>query len=71
VQVKALNVHLHRPEHFTLEHLAATPVASIIAAADAETRERIGSAVRMQLLPYRDGDGVTFPEETYFVTAHL
>jgi ubiquinone/menaquinone biosynthesis C-methylase UbiE len=71
VQVRMLDVHLPRPEQFALDHLAATPVASNLAAVDAEIREKIGAAVRNKLRFYMDGDGVTFPEETYFVTARL
>jgi len=71
VQVRGLNVHLDHPENFTLEHLAATPVAPTLAAVDDDVREQIGAAVRKQLQRYRDGEGVTFPEETYFVTAYV
>jgi ubiquinone/menaquinone biosynthesis C-methylase UbiE len=71
VQVRTLDVHLPDPEQFALDHLAATPVALNLAAVDSEVREQIGAAVRNQLRPYIDGDGVTFPEETYFVTARL
>ena len=71
VQVKTLVVHLPRPEKFALDHLAATPVATNLAAVGSEVCEQIGAAVRKQLRSYWDGDGVTFPEETYFVTARL
>jgi ubiquinone/menaquinone biosynthesis C-methylase UbiE len=71
VQVKSLVVHLPRPEEFTLDHLAATPVATNLAAVASEVCEQIGAAVRKQLRSYWDGDGVTFPEESYFVTARL
>jgi ubiquinone/menaquinone biosynthesis C-methylase UbiE len=71
VRVKTLAVHLPRPEKFALDHLAATPVATKLAAVASEVCEQIGAAVRQQLRSYWDGDGVTFPEETYFVTARL
>ena len=71
VQVRVLDVHLPRPEKFALDHLAATPVAANLAVVDAEIREKIGAAVWNKLRFYMDGDGVTFPEETYFVTARL
>jgi len=71
VKVRVLDVHLPRPEKFALDHLAATPVAANLAVVDAEIREKIGAAVWNKLRFYMDGDGVTFPEETYFVTARL
>ena len=71
VEVKRLDIHLPRLDTFVLDHLAATPVASAIAGLGAEVHERIGAAVRDRLRPYEDGDGVTFPEETYVVTAQL
>jgi ubiquinone/menaquinone biosynthesis C-methylase UbiE len=71
VRVKTLAVHLPHPEQFALDHLAATPVATKLATVAAEVCEQIGAAVRQQLRSYWDGDGVTFPEETYFVTARL
>lgn len=69
VRVARLDVHLPDPEKFVLDHLAATPIAAVIAAADAETCGKIGRAVMNQLRPYADGDGVTYPEEAYVLTA--
>jgi SAM-dependent methyltransferase len=69
VRVARLDVHLPNPQKFALDHLAATPIAPVIAAADAEIREKIGRAVMNQLRPYTDGDGITYPEETYVLTA--
>jgi hypothetical protein len=71
IQIKTLSIHLPRLEDFALDHLAATPVASNLAAISAKVREQIGTAVLKRLRPYVDSDGVTYPEETYFVTAHL
>jgi hypothetical protein len=56
-------------DKFVLDHLAATPIASIIAAAEPTSREGIGSSVMQRLQHYADGDGVTYPEETHVLTA--
>jgi len=65
-----LDVRLPQLDRLALEHLAATPVASTIAAADAETRAIIGASVMRQLERYADTEGtVTYPEETYVLTA--
>ncbi len=69
VQVRTLDVHLPQPENFVFEHLAATPVASAIASADPEIHQRIGAEVRNQLRSYMDRNGITFPEEAYFLLA--
>jgi hypothetical protein len=64
-------VHLPRLDKFTLDHLSATPVAPIVAAADPEAREKIGASVMAALQRYADGDGVTYPEETHVLTARV
>jgi ubiquinone/menaquinone biosynthesis C-methylase UbiE len=65
-----LDIRLPRPDQFALQHLAATPVASVIAATDAETRALIGTSVMRQLERYADAAGaITYPEETYVLTA--
>jgi len=70
IHLAHLNIRLPRIDQFALEHLAATPVASVIAAADAETRAMIGAIVMHQLERYADAAGaVTYPEETYVLTA--
>jgi ubiquinone/menaquinone biosynthesis C-methylase UbiE len=69
VSVSRMNLHLPRIDKFVLDHLAATPVAAAIDAADAEARQKIGVSVMEQLQPYADGDGITYPEETYVLTA--
>ena len=61
VRVSRINVHLPRLDKFTLDHLSATPVAPIIAAADPEAREKIGACVMKQLQRYADGDGRHLP----------
>jgi ubiquinone/menaquinone biosynthesis C-methylase UbiE len=71
VRISRINVHLPRLDKFTLDHLAATPVASVIAAADPEARNKIGTSVMKQMQRYADGDGVTFPEETLVLTAQV
>lgn len=69
VSVSRINVHLPRIDKFVLGHLAATPVATAVAAADAEARTLVGASVMEQLLNYADGDGITYPEETFVLTA--
>jgi ubiquinone/menaquinone biosynthesis C-methylase UbiE len=71
VRVSRINVHLPRLDQFALDHLAATPVAPVIAAADSEARKKIGASVMTQLQRYADGDGVTYPEETHVLTAQV
>ncbi|HTE96865.1 MAG TPA: methyltransferase domain-containing protein [Bradyrhizobium sp.] len=70
IDLARLDIQLPRLDQFALEHLAATPVASEVAAADAETRGMIGASVMHQLERYADTAGaVTYPEETYVLTA--
>ena len=69
VSLRRLDIHLPRLDKFVLDHLAATPVAAAIDAADIETRKKIGTSVMERLQGYADGDGVTCPEETYVLTA--
>jgi ubiquinone/menaquinone biosynthesis C-methylase UbiE len=71
VRVSRINVHLPRLDKFALDHLAATPVAPVIAAANPEARKNIGKRVMNQLQRYADGDGVTYPEETHVLTAQF
>jgi ubiquinone/menaquinone biosynthesis C-methylase UbiE len=71
VRVSRINVHLPHLDRFALDHLSATPLASIIATADPEVREKIGASVMGQLQRYDDGDGVTYPEETHVLTAQV
>jgi SAM-dependent methyltransferase len=70
VRVSRIKVHLPRLDKFTLDHLAATPVARI-AAADPEVSNKIGASVMQQLQRYADGDGITYPEETHVLTARV
>jgi ubiquinone/menaquinone biosynthesis C-methylase UbiE len=71
VNVSRINVHLPGIDQFVLDHLAATPIAPAVAAADAEARKQVGASVMEQLLSYVDGDGITYPEETYVLTAQV
>jgi ubiquinone/menaquinone biosynthesis C-methylase UbiE len=71
VSISRINVHLPRIDKFVVDHLAATPVATAVAAADAEARKQVGASVMEQLLSYADGDGITYPEETYVLTAQV
>ena len=69
VGISRMNIRLPPLEKFVLDHLAATPVATVIAAADPEARSKIGANVMEQLQCYTDSDGATYPEETYVLTA--
>jgi ubiquinone/menaquinone biosynthesis C-methylase UbiE len=69
VRVSRLHIHLPPLERFVLEHLAGTPVAGAIAAADAESRRNISTSVMRAMERFKDGDGVLYPEETHVVTA--
>jgi ubiquinone/menaquinone biosynthesis C-methylase UbiE len=69
VRVMRIDIHLPHLEKFALDHLAATPVAPVIATADPEVCANIGASVMKHLQPYTDGDGVTYPEETHVLTA--
>jgi len=69
VEVSRLHIHLPELDRFVLEHLAGTPVAAAIAAADAESRQNIGASVKRAMERFGDGDGVTYPEEIHVLTA--
>ncbi|MGA7485645.1 MAG: methyltransferase domain-containing protein [Xanthobacteraceae bacterium] len=68
VRLSRINVRLPRLDEFTLHHLSATPLAAAVAAVDPVLRKRIGESVMKGLQRYADGDGVTYPEETYVLT---
>ena len=70
-KVSRIEVHLPSLDKFVLDHLSATPVAGAVAAADADARTKVGEHVAQQLQRYADSDGVTYPEETYVVTARI
>jgi hypothetical protein len=69
VSVSRINLHLPRIDKFVFDHLSATPVAADIDAVGDEARRRIGTSVMEQLQRHADGDGTTFPEETFVLTA--
>jgi hypothetical protein len=69
VRVRRLDLHLPHLDQFVLHHLASTPVAPIVAAANPEARNKIGTDVMKQLQCYAAADGVTYPEETHVLTA--
>lgn len=71
VSVGRTNIHLPRIDKFVLDHLAATPVAAAIGNANEEARNNIGISVKERLHIYADGDGISYPEETYVVTARV
>ena len=70
IELARLDIRLPHIDQFALEHLAATPVAPVIASSGAETRAMIGASVMHQLERYADTAGsVIYPEETYVLTA--
>jgi ubiquinone/menaquinone biosynthesis C-methylase UbiE len=71
LRVSRIAVHLPRIDRFALNHLSATPIASVLTAADLETREQVGASVSKAMQQYADGDGVTYPEETFVLTAQV
>jgi SAM-dependent methyltransferase len=54
---------------FVLRHLAATPVASAIAALSEAGRAALGDDVREALLTYAEGDGIRYREVAHVVMA--
>jgi ubiquinone/menaquinone biosynthesis C-methylase UbiE len=71
VRIDRIDLHLPSLDQFTLQHLAATPIAPVVAAAAPETRAKVGASVAKQLQRYADGNGVTYPEETHVLTAQV
>lgn len=71
VDVSRIEVQLPRLDKFVLDHLSATPVAAAVAAVDSEARRKVGEHVKQQLRHYGENHGVTYPEETYVVTARV
>ena len=71
VRISRMRVRLPALDRFVLEHLAATPVAASVAALDLESRQSIGVSVMREMQSFSDGDGVTYPEETYVVTGRV
>ena len=69
--VERVTIDLPPVETFVLDHLAATPVASDIAAAGPVARAEIGRSVREQLHAYVRNKGVSFPEKTHLLTARV
>jgi ubiquinone/menaquinone biosynthesis C-methylase UbiE len=69
VRASRLNVHLPDLGRFVLDHLAGTPVAAVLAAADGERRQGIAASVVGEMKRFREGDGVTYPEEVHLLTA--
>jgi hypothetical protein len=71
VRVCQLEIRLPRVDRFALDHLAATPVAAVLAAAEPAARQRIGTSVAEQLQRFADAEGIAYPEETYVLTAEV
>jgi ubiquinone/menaquinone biosynthesis C-methylase UbiE len=71
MRVCRLEIRLPRVDRFALDHLAATPVAAVLAAAEPAARQRIGTSVAEQLQRFADAEGIAYPEETYVLTAEV
>ncbi len=71
VRVSRQEIHLPGVDQFALDHLAATPVAAVVATAEPEALRKIGEHVSKQLRRFADGDSVVYPEETYVLTAQV
>ncbi|MFN8525667.1 MAG: hypothetical protein U0821_21425 [Chloroflexota bacterium] len=66
-------VHLRRrtplPEAFVLDHLAATPMAGAVAAANESVRSALVQEISEALSAYRVDDGLALPAEIHLATA--
>jgi SAM-dependent methyltransferase len=71
VRVRRLEIRLPRVDRFVLDHLAATPVAAVLAAAEPAARQAIGTRVAEQLQRFADAEGIVYPEEAYILTAEV
>jgi ubiquinone/menaquinone biosynthesis C-methylase UbiE len=71
LRIERMTIDLPPVETFVLDHLAATPVASDVAAAGPVARAEIGRSVKDQLLAYVRDNGVSFPEEIHLLTARV
>jgi hypothetical protein len=71
VRICRLEIRLPRVDQFVLDHLAATPVAARLAAATPAARQAIGTSVAEQLRRFVDAEGISYPEETYVLTAEV
>jgi SAM-dependent methyltransferase len=69
LHVQKRTVRLPSVERFVIRHLAATPIAAQLRAAEEAQRTALGRDVAQQLAPYREGDEVAFPEEITVITA--
>jgi ubiquinone/menaquinone biosynthesis C-methylase UbiE len=64
-----MTMRLPAVKGFVLSHLAATPVASAVAAVGSEARAALADEVSRALQAYVDGDGLAIPDEANVVTA--
>lgn len=71
IRISRMNIHLPSLDRFVLDHLTATPISPVIATADPEVRKKLGVTVMEQLKPYAEDSGVSYPEETYVLTAQV
>ena len=69
IHPSVMNIRLPAVEELVLSHLAATPVASAVAAIGSDVRAALVHQISLALRAYVDGDGVTVPDETNLVKA--
>jgi ubiquinone/menaquinone biosynthesis C-methylase UbiE len=69
LRIAKMMIHLPSLQDFAVCHLAATPIADSLLPLNAEGRALLGREIAEALAQYREGDGITFPEETNIVTA--
>jgi ubiquinone/menaquinone biosynthesis C-methylase UbiE len=69
IRARTLTRRLPAVASFVLRHLAATPVAGVIAALSAEARATLAEEVSGALQAYREGDGVRYSEVANVVIA--
>jgi ubiquinone/menaquinone biosynthesis C-methylase UbiE len=69
LRIGKMMIHLPSLQDFVVCHLAATPIADSLLPMNAEGRAQLGREIAEALAQHREGDGITFPEETNIVTA--
>lgn len=69
IRPRTMTMRLPPVEAFVLCHLAATPVAGVVAALSEEARAALARHVHVTLQPYADGEGVAVPDATHIAMA--
>ena len=67
-RARTLTRRLSGVSDFVLRHLAATPVAGVVAALSEGARATLADEVSIALRPYEDAEGIVFPEVVNVVT---